>query len=455
MKRNRDADTDNVVYVNGPDEAKQNNNRISERVRKQKRIMFLLIVGCLAVIGIVVVAILNREYKGYRIVEQNETNYESTAAYIEFAGNLLKYTPDGVSYINNNGDTVWSAGVDMMMPMAVTSGNYAVLADMSGNTVYVFNTDGQVSSLMMPYKICDVDVANQGAFAVVLESDKTNYINLYNKNGDIIYEMQTTIDKSGYPLDITISDDGQKLFTSYININGGAVRDSLAAYNFGDVGQNSNADRMVGGYMFDNQVIPKVEFIDNDTVVAFGTNTVSVYSMKEKPAERARLTFDNELRSVFYSSEYIGVIQNNEEGSEHPYKIKVYDLHGKNMFTDVIDFQYDNIYAAEKEIIVTGENSCKIFRTNGSIKFSGTLSGKITSMVPSGKRLEYVVVYTDSTETIKLKAEAGAVEQTDSPETGAEDSKNEMTGDGSGSGVDTGTVQGYPPAATGTDAQDK
>ncbi len=403
-----ESQKDNVVYVNAPKEAEENNKKVKEQVSKQKNVFSVVVFIGIVVAVIFIYMQINKEYTGYKILKSNETDYENTASYLQFSGNLLKYTPDGVSYINANGDTVWSAGIDMKMPMAVSSGNYAVVADMSGNSVCVFSVEGQESSLTMPYPICDVDVANQGAFAVVLESEETNYINLYNKKGEIVYEIQTTINKSGYPLDITISDDGEKLFTSYINIQATTVQNNLGAYNFGDVGQNSNADRMVGGYMFEDEVVSKVEFVDNDTVAAFGTKTITIYSMKEKPSEKAKLTFDTELRSIFYSSEYIGVIQNAAEGEEHLYIMKVYDMHGNLEFQEYIDFAYDNIYAAEKEIIITGNADCLIYRSNGKIKFNGTLDGKIVNMVPSGKRLEYVVVYEDSTEIIMLNSGAGS-----------------------------------------------
>lgn len=407
-----EQDNDNVVYVNGSEETQEHNKRVQREILRRKKIVFFAVLIVAAVAGIVIYVMLHKEYKGYKVVKSAETNYENTASYVQFAGNLLKYTPDGVSYINANGDTVWSAGINMLMPMAVTSGDYAVIADMSGNSVCVFNTSGQVSSLTMPYAICDVDVASQGAFAVMLESDKTNYVNLYDKNGNVVYEMQTTLDKSGYPLDMTISDDGRKLFTSYINIAGNSVQDNLAAYNFGDVGQNSNADRMVGGYMFENEVVPKVEFIDNDTVAAFGTNTISIYDMKEKPSFKTDIKFENEIRSVFYNKDYIGVIQDNqEETSEHMYKVQVYDLKGNKKFDDYIDFPYSNVYAADKEIIISGGNNCLIYRKDGSVKFDGTLSGNINSIVPSGNHLEYIVVYDTVTETIKLKSGAGSASE--------------------------------------------
>lgn len=402
-KRHTRAD-DNVVYMNGSEEAGRN-NRERQMKRSKMKIIFAVVGVILAIIiGASIYKLINRQYKGYKIVKRNSTSYENTANYIQYNGNLLKYTPDGVSYINSNGDTVWSAGINMNMPIAETSGKYAVVADISGNSVCVFNDEGQVSSLTMPYTICDVDVGKQGAFVVVLESKETNYINLYDKNGELIYEMKTTIDKSGYPLDVTISDNAEKLMSSYINISGTKVQNNLGAYNFGDVGQNSNVDRMVGGYLFEDEVVPKVEFVDNNTIVAFGTKTITVYQMKEKPSKKASVTLETEAQSVFYSSEFFGYVQKATE-SDHLYEMKLYNMSGKLKLSRYIDFQYENIYAAEKEVIVTGGDNCLILRSNGSCKYDDKLSGKIVSVVPSGNNLEYVVVYEDATEIIKLKAE--------------------------------------------------
>lgn len=402
-ERPRTKTEDNVVYIETSEETKKANDKKEHMTRSQKKASYVLLLILFVVVIVVISFLFNKQYKGYKIVDSNVTNYENTANYIEFVGGLLKYTPDGVSYIDANGNTVWSAGVDMKQPVAVVSGKYVAIADLSGNAVGVFNDEGPVSNVIMPYTICDVDVANQGAFAVVLESEETNYINLYNKKGEIVYEIQTTIDKSGYPLDISISDDGEKLFTSYLNIENSLAENSLAAYNFGDVGQNSNADRMVGGYKFDSEVIPKVEFIDNDTVVAFGTHTITVYAMKEKPTDKASIELEEEIRSVFYSEKYIGVVQNYTIDDKHKYMVKVYDLNGNLKFESYIDFDYNNIYAANKEIIITGGADCLIYRANGSVKFQGQLAGNIMSMVPNSNSLEYVVVYDDLTETIKLK----------------------------------------------------
>ena len=300
--------------------------------------------------------------------------------------------------------------LDALTPVYTTANfqteltDYAVVADMNGNTVCVFSTSGEVSSQTMQYPVCDIDVGDQGAFAVVLESEKTNYVNLYTRKGEIVYEIQTSIDKSGYPLDISISDNGEKLFTSYMNVGNMVMENTLAAYNFGEVGQNSNADRLVGSYSFSDQVFSKVQFVDNDTVVAFGTKAIEIYTMKEKPVLKKHIVFNDEIRSIFYGDDYIGVIQKNtNENTDALYTLHAYNLRGKEMFSKSLSFDYDNIFAGKDEIIVTGGNDCAIFRKNGSVKFEGELKSRIRSVVPSGKRLEYVVVYENETQVIKLK----------------------------------------------------
>ena len=412
--------------INEPEEIEDINSDGEEVRRINPLLLLIFVVAVIVVIGIVMNRLKTRTFNGYKIVSENESTYDSAADYIVFSDNLLKYTTEGVSYINKNGDIVWTAGIDMNMPKAVARGDYAVVADMRGNSVCVFDREGEVSNETMPYEICDVDIARQGAFAVVLESDKTNYINLYNKLGEPVYEMQTTIDKSGYPLDITVSEDGKKLFTSYISVGAGGIQNRLAAYNFGDVGQNSNADRMVGGYMMEGETVSKLCFVDNDTVAAFGTSHIFIYSMKELPSQKAVIELDKPVRSIFYDSQMVGFVQEAQElttgtdtdadAAGHKYKITAYRLNGNKSFEHYIDFDYENISACKGELLITGGSECLILRAKGSVKYSGILDGHIVSMVPGAGKNEYVVVYDSSTELIRLKSGANKITEEETEE---------------------------------------
>lgn len=283
-------------------------------------------------------------------------------------------------------------------------GNYAIVADMNGKDVYVFNVDGEVSRQTLAYDISNVDIAEQGVYTLVLVGEDCNYINGYDKDSNTIYELKTTIDKSGYPMDIDISNDGQKLVTSYMKIQGTKVQSVIAMYNFSSVGQNENADRMMGSYTVDDALYPIVKFTDNDNIACFGNNDIRTYTMTEKPEERAVIDLrSREMQGVFYNSSCVGYIAVSDSASKAKYKIYIYDNKGALKAEVDYDNAFDKIYATEEEIIVTGDMDCSIIRFNGSMKFNYSFTKNLVNVVPDSNEEEYVVIFENETQTIALK----------------------------------------------------
>jgi len=347
-------------------------------------------------------------YNGYEVIEKTNVKNSSMLDYIAYQNSLLKYSKDGATYVDEKGEAVWNETFAMKMPSADVCGKYAAIADLNGNDVYIFDDQGKVSSTSMPYNICDVSVASQGEFAVILEGDKVNYINLYDKNGEQISEIQTTINQSGYPMDVDLSFDGEKLFSSYLYIDGANIKNGLAAYNFGPVGVNENADRLMGGYQLDDTVVPKVEFIDNNTICAFGDNQFIIYSMKEKPSEKAKIEFDREVKSVIYNEQYVGVIMDNVEESKNedkkaPYVLELYNTNGRRVMSQKIDFGYENVRMTDKEILFAGGNQCRIYTIKGGLKFSYSFNKNVVDVIPTGYSRRYIVLYDNDSEVIRLQ----------------------------------------------------
>lgn len=376
----------------------------------QQKVWTKAAVAVIAAIVIVVVCIffVNTNYNDYEVVEETGVKNASIVDYIPYQNSLLKFSRDGAVYVDEKGELVWNETFAMKMPAADVSGEYAAIADLNGNDVYVFNKEGKVSSATMPYKICDIAVASQGEFAVILEGEKENYINIYDKNGEQISEIQTTIDKSGYPMDIDLSEDGEKLFSTYLYLDGASAKNGLAAYNFGAVGQNENADRLMGGYQLEDMIVPKVEFLDNNTICAFGDTQFIIYTMKEKPSQKAVIAFKEEVQSVIYNSDYIGVVLPNKADGKNaaPYILELYNTSGRKVMTQQIDFDYKNVRMSKDEIVFTGGTECRIYTIKGSLKFSYVFQKNVKDMVPTGYSRRYIVLYDNGSEVIKLKHES-------------------------------------------------
>lgn len=378
-------------------------NRMDGRLPKIVAVIVVIII----LTGIYMIFV-DRGYNGYEVVEETGVKNASMLDYAPYQNSLLKFSKDGATYVDEKGKAVWNETFAMKMPTADVSGEYAAIADMNGNDVYIFNTQGKVSNTTMPYKICDIAVASQGEFAVILEDEKVNYINIYDKNGEQISEIQTTIDKSGYPMDMDLSSDGTKLFSTYLYLDGVDVKNGLAAYNFGPVGVNENADRLMGGYQLEDTLVPKVEFLDNNTICAFGDNQIILYSMREKPSEKARIVLKSEVQSVIYNDKYVGIVISNEEETKKneekaPYVLELYNTNGRKVMTQKIDFSYENVRMTKDEIVFTGGTECRIYTVKGKLKFSYTFSKNVVDMVPTGYSSRYIVLYDSGSEVVRLK----------------------------------------------------
>jgi len=72
------------------------------------------------------------------------------------------------------------------------------------------------------------------------------------------------MDDGGYPISISLSPSGELLAVSYLYVDAGVVKSNVVFYNFGPVGANQS-DYMVSAYTYSDLVVPKVQFMNNDT----------------------------------------------------------------------------------------------------------------------------------------------------------------------------------------------
>lgn len=389
-----------LTVVADNDEADINH---ASRSRFWKRLLILFLLVLLVAGAGLYISVSSRSYNAYEVIASYEIEDVTSMEYLAYGDNYIKYSKDGVSYVDRNNHTVWMESYAMKMPRAVVAGDYIAIADFNGNQVYLFGREGKLNQTTTQYTIIDVDVALQGVFAVVLESDTGNLILTYDKNGKKISENFTTAESSGYPLDIALSADGQKLVTSYVCFDGVAMKNQLGTYNFGSVGQNENADRFMGGFDLEDTLVSKVVFFGEHTICAFGDNQLLFYSMKEKPSELTKVALNSEIKSIFYNTAYVGIVYEKENTQKlHQYELKAYNASGREVVSLDIDIPYKHIRATENRIIVSGDSECRIYDYNGALLFSYSFGKKLVNLIPMADKREYMAVFENGSEYIRL-----------------------------------------------------
>ena len=187
------------------------------------------------------------QYTSFETAWQIDINEGSLVGYETFGNNVLKYTKDGASYIDNRGKNIWTESYEMKTPIAAVQGDYAAIADKQGNSIYICSLEGKVGQATTVLPISKVAVSGTGIVAAVLEDSVSSYITFFNKDGsklDIL--VKTKMSGDGYPLDIALSQDGTQLMCSFIYQQGSEVNNRVVFYDFSEVGKNI-PNRLVGG----------------------------------------------------------------------------------------------------------------------------------------------------------------------------------------------------------------
>jgi hypothetical protein len=362
------------------------------------RISFVCGLGILILAGIVLFA-AKRTYHNYKIVKSSDQEDVVSTQYVEMNGKILRYSPDGVSLVTKNLQTVWNENYSMENPVADVREGAAVIADVDGTSLMIFDKNGKTGSVTTSYSIVKARVSSGGLVAAILDGGDDTWINFYASDGSLIAENQTKIDDPGYPLDIAVSDNGVVMMVAYQFIDGGDTTSYVAFYNFGEVGQNED-DKIVSGYTYDGVIVPQIEYLSGNKSVALRDDGFTSYSGKEIPKEVITVEEENEIISTFYDDDIIGLVFKNED-DDYQYSMSVYSTSGKLKFTKNFNIPYTSIKVSGGNIIMYNSSQINVITSSGTERYSGTVDGTIKNMLKLGFN-RYLLVLDNGVSVIKF-----------------------------------------------------
>ncbi|NCB93476.1 MAG: hypothetical protein EOM40_13095 [Clostridia bacterium] len=375
-----------------------------ERVSRHKR--KLLIRTGIAAAVVVLAAVGGKllidkwSYNGYKIVIESSQEDTVSAKYAQFNDNILKYGGDDVTLMSRQGENLWSEAHTMENPEVEICQEMCVVYDKKGTTMSVFDISGKVGQIQTSLPILKATVAKQGVVAAILEDGETTWVNVYDVDGDEIVTGKTRIDSPGYPVDLSLSDDGLLMAVSYLSVRDNKPAGYVAFYNFGNTGQNQ-MDNMVSAYTYTDTLVPETEYLGNSTAVAFRDDGFVIYKGRQIPEEQTTVEVKDDILSTFYDEDNIGLVFRNEEG-EHPYRMEIYNTSGTLKYTAGLDISFDHISVSKDQIILFNSNEFAIYTLKGVCRYQGTLKEGIIQNVFKMARNRYIVVMEGGIETIKL-----------------------------------------------------
>ena len=373
-----------------------------ERVRALRINKSVLIFGAAVILVVLAALYLHfRVSREYDILSTSQNEDTQSSAYVCLGRNLLKFGNEGVSLLDQSQQVIWNQTYEMTEPNADVSGDYAVIYDKNGTSMYVVQAEKPIGAIQVKFPVLEAKVARNGAVAAILEDGEKTWINYYASDGSLIAENQTSMENPGYPEDLAVSPNGESILVSYFQLENGIVSSYVACYNFSDEGQNQ-VDNIVAGFTYDNILVPQIVWINETTAVAFRENGFSVYDGSGVPKERVAKEVEGEIVSTFYNDKYIGLVF--QEGEEdEKYTLKLYDISGKERVSQGFDLEYSSIGISGDRLILYNDTHISMYNLNGTLKFDSDIDEGAVKYIFQAASNRYILVSENGIHTIKTK----------------------------------------------------
>ena len=330
----------------------------------------LVIAVIAAAAAVVIVQMRNRVFGEYQIMSSVPRENITGTVTVALGENILVYGNDGASCINRRGEALWNQTFEIQNPIVSICRNVVALGDYNGRTIYIMDTEKTIGEIDTKMPIRNFAVSANGVVAAVLDDTAdVTWIYLFDSAGNTLVYFKTTMKDSGYPLCVTISENGNLAGVSYLYMDNGMMRSSVAFYNFGPVGQNE-IDNFVSSYDYMDTVVPFVKFLGNEKAVAVADNRLVFYEGGQKPVSIADILLDRQMEGVYYGNGYVGLVYNDVTGTAL-YKVDIYNESGKLEDTIMLESQFTDILFHKDKVIVYNEQECLVHTIGGMDNFKG------------------------------------------------------------------------------------
>lgn len=379
---------------------------IDAKIKAHRRKFWGKIIG-VAVIILVAFAFIQiwfalRTYDKYEVKSTFKEGDNSASHFADFDGNIVQYSNDGIVYMDNSGELIWNQAFEMTSPKLEKCGDYLAVYDAGGKDIYIMQTSGVVKQIETSMLIKTVCVANQGTVAVLMEEDNNFYVKLYDKAGKELASGKFYGNKGAIPVDIALSFNAQKLAVDMIDITGGSVKSNISFYNFGSVGQNE-INNNVGTFTYEDTLIPEIEYVSNNCMIAKGDRTIKIFEGSQKPELTREIKFKNDLESVINSNKYIAVLYSNQD-EEATHHIQIYDMRGKLVMENDTPVSYTNVeFLSNNELLINNSYNCELYTVHSIKKFSYTFEVPMYGLLYRGGSNDYMLITESTMEEVRLR----------------------------------------------------
>ena len=374
----------------------------AEDHKKTVNVAAIVIVVTVVIAAIIwLVAAKLWRYKTYEVNWRADVSNASSAGYVSYGDGIVVMNKDGATYYDSKSTKVWSAPYDMSNPKAAVKGDYILIYDLKGKNFTICNKSGITGSGTTSQVITKGVIASTGVTVIQTEDNDASLISYYRNTGEeIAVSIRNPLQTDGYPLDISVSPNGQQLAVSYYSIADGTGTSSISFYDF-EQGKEA-ADRIVASFDYSENgaYVPRVVYLSDTKAFAVGDCCISFFDVSQRTSiTRNDITIGGEIQRMFYNSDYLGLVVSDGDG----YQIRVYTIDGKEKAVIEQDTLHTGYAFQQNNVVMYDSSYCEVLSFSGRIRFSREFGNNLYTVIPGAKFKTYYLATMEELQKIKLK----------------------------------------------------
>lgn len=314
-------------------------------------------------------------------------------SFFPYNQDIIQASITGIKRMDLQRNIIWDYPYTATYPIMKVQYPYIAVGDLEGNYTCVLNENGFAYDVITKNQLLYFTLNENGFLLTVEQKDTSHILTLYNGEGTKIMERITNFKTDGYPISAALSPDGQKLAAIYIDTNTPIIQSKIIFFHFGTEGQ-SYIDRIIGSNHYDNVVLGKVSFTQNNSVITIGDHAVHIFSFDHKPEEIWQKEYDETITNAAIDpSGYFPIVLDET-------KMIFYDQKGNDLFTYESDKKIRYIQALNHSLVLGADRQyiCFDYKNHLKWKYNGVMD--ILNMIPFDNSNKILLVGRDSVEIL-------------------------------------------------------
>lgn len=264
------------------------------------------------------------------------------------------YGKNGIKIIKDN-KILFDDSFTLKNPYAIYSYDKIGVLDRNGKTLRVYSSEGHLYTKNNLEEIFSFTINKNGYSSIIFKTGDGYQIDVYNKEGSIVYAIKDITYDEGVPINLSISEDNKFLAVTYFKTLGIGMESNIAFYSL-------NKDEMFGGIIEQNQFIGIIKFLNNNNFIAISDKKISIVKVDSvKNSPEVKKIVEKPLKNIIEHVKFLDDIGFlicygdsilNDEDTIKKNTVIIYNLSGGKIGQYIADNHITDISTNKEGIII-------------------------------------------------------------------------------------------------------